>query len=735
MGRLDEIGAAVDVREEERHLVGMVIGVLYAAGGLTLALLSALPGLDRSHLALVYAIAGVATTWGVLSIRAISWTRAPWWLSHLSVIGGLVLIAAAVAATGGAISPAWVYLFFPVIVAAYFYRRAVALFYIVGCVAVHGLPAIYDRAAFHGLFFAQFVIASTAYAAVGGAIIAGKELMLKARSKAERLAADQGALRRVATAVVGGESADRIYELVAYEAAMLLGAGAAGVLRLESDEGSIVVGSWADHPEGRYEPGTPVPVRPGSDVEEAVLSGMPVRIEDHAPETPVGRLGYDSSIVAPIEVGGSTWGVLAVAAARPVRFTPHDAERLTEVGHLLATAVASIEDRAKLAAQASTDPLTHLPNHRTFQQRLTAEVARAGRHDRPLSVAVIDIDHFKQINDIGGHEVGDEMLIHVADRLKALARAEDTLGRLGGDEFAWLLPEANRDQALMAVERARREIADGARHPYGMTVSAGICDTSVTIDPGRLVNFADSALYWSKAHGRDQCWIYDPDVVAELSAGERAERLARSRALLGLQALARAIDAKDPATSEHSDRVSRLVGRLALTAGWSPERALLLSQAALVHDVGKIGIPDAVLRKTTPLTAAEREQIKDHAELAARIVEDVLMPEQVEWIRKHHERPDGGGYPRGLGEVEIPEGAALLALADAWDVMTVSRPYSLPKPVDEALAECTALVGAQFTAAAVDALKRLDSAGELEPIARGARADAAAASLLVNRAR
>jgi HD-GYP domain-containing protein (c-di-GMP phosphodiesterase class II) len=249
---------------------------------------------------------------------------------------------------------------------------------------------------------------------------------------------------------------------------------------------------------------------------------------------------------------------------------------------------------------------------------------------------------------------------------------------------------------------------------YHVTVSAGICDTSVTQDPVELIRLADGALYWSKAHGRDQCWIYDPAVINELSAQERAERLERSQALVGLRALARAIDAKDPATRRHSERVSEVVCRLARIAGWSAERARLLSEAALVHDVGKIGISDELLRKNESLSVTERDQVRSHAELAARIVEDVLVPEQVEWIRTHHERPDGRGYPRGLPESEIPEGAALLAVADAWDVMTMSPRDRLPKNADEALAECVKLVGSQFSATAVAALIQLHAAGDLD---------------------
>jgi diguanylate cyclase (GGDEF)-like protein/putative nucleotidyltransferase with HDIG domain len=474
-----------------------------------------------------------------------------------------------------------------------------------------------------------------------------------------------------------------------------------------------VIGSWADREVGRYEPGTEVPVRPGDDVERAVRTQRPVRVGRHSIGSPVDRLGYRASIVAPIRVADRIWGALAVAADEAAAFGPEDEERLMQFGDLLATAIGSLDDRAELAVQASTDPLTGLANHRALQRRLSAEAARAKRHGTHLSVAVLDVDHFKQINDSAGHDTGDQMLVRIAECLGRLARAEDTLGRLGGDEFAWVLPDTSREQALVAVERARRQIAALLAEPYAITVSAGICDNSVADDPAKLINLADGALYWSKAHGRDQCWIYDAAVIDELTAQERAQRLERSRTLVGLRALARAIDSKDPATSRHSERVADLAEKLARTVGWPAERAQMLGEAALVHDVGKIGISEHLLRKAGPLVSRDREQIELHAELAARIVEDVLAPEQVEWIRTHHERPDGSGYPRGLRGSEIPEGGALLAAADAWDSMTGGRLNEEPKTNEAALAECAALVGRQFSKTAVAALMKLHGLGQL----------------------
>jgi putative nucleotidyltransferase with HDIG domain len=211
-------------------------------------------------------------------------------------------------------------------------------------------------------------------------------------------------------------------------------------------------------------------------------------------------------------------------------------------------------------------------------------------------------------------------------------------------------------------------------------------------------------LYWSKEHGRNRVSCYDPQTIHELSAVERISQLQRSQALTGIRALARAIDARDPSTREHSERVAKLAARLAEERGWPADRVALLHEAALVHDVGKIGIPDAILLKPSRLTPEEYEVIKGHAELSARMVEEILGPEQVGWILSHHERPDGGGYPRGLVGAALTEGAGLLAAADAFDVMVSARPYSPGRSVGEALAECHELLGRQFTPEAVAAL-------------------------------
>ncbi len=717
---LERFVAMGGVAHEERQLAGTVSGAMFLVGGLTCVPLAALPGVSHTHTPALLAVAAVAVVWGLCSLLVIDWRHASLAVIHLSVLGGLAAIALAVASSGGATSPTWIYLFFVVVFASYFWQPPIALAYLALCVAVQAAVLLYDPRAVRVGYLARLEIGAPAYLAVAWAIGSGRHLLVRFRTRAEQLAAEQAALRRVAMAVVRGDDSDQIYDLVAHEAASLLRASAAGILRFDSDSEATVMGSWPDEGEERRFPqGTVVDVPPGSDADRARKTHGPVRVQRHPPESTIGRLGYASSIVTPVRVDGDTWGIIAVTASDPDQLTAEDEQRLLEFGDLLAAAITSIDDRAKLAAQASTDPLTGLANHRALHERLGAEISRAVRHGRVLSVALIDIDHFKQVNDYGGHDRGDELLTLVASCLQAQARAEDVLGRIGGDEFVWVMPDTTRQQALVGVERTRRLIAVNASRRFRITVSAGICDTNASSHPAEVVSFADSALYWSKAHGRNRSWIYDPEVTGELSRSERIRRLERSHALLGLQELARAIDAKDPAMREHSVRVSALAAKLAIASGWSSERAILLSEAALVHDVGKVGVPDELLHKTDSLTESERRQMTEHAELAARIAQGVLNPEQVEWIRSHHERPDGSGYPRGLTAAEIPEGAGLLALADAWDVMTCGRPYCDPKSVEDALSECARLAGDQFTREAVGALMKLHATGGIDPLDLG----------------
>jgi diguanylate cyclase (GGDEF)-like protein len=701
---------------DERMLVGRLLGTLYLVGGLSFALLAVVPGTPPVSTAGIAVVAALAVVTGVVCVAFVDWYDISPAVFHGPTVGALPLIAAAVAVSGGGRSIAWTYLFFVTGFCAYAYVRSVALAYLAACVVVQALPVTYDPHALHELYVPALVVAAPAYLALGWTITAARERLDRLRRRAETLAAEQAALHRVTAAVAEGARASDVYRLVARELARLAGAHAAGILRRDGEDGMVVMGAWGRPGSRGYAPGHRIPVRADNGVELVLSGGPPVRIEDHLPGDPTReRLGYRCSVVVPVRAHGETWGALAVAHPDPGGLPADAQDRAVAFGDLLATAIAQVEDRARLAAQASTDPLTGLANHRAVHERLGVEVQWALRNRERLSVAMLDLDGFKQVNDLVGHEEGDRVLARVARLLQASAREDDTLGRLGGDEFAWVLPRASGREALGVLDRARHAIADDDEIPSSVTLSAGICDLELSHDPQELIQLADGALYWAKAHGRNSCWVYDPEVVRELSAQERAAHLERSQALVGLRALARAIDAKDSMTRRHSERVAALAISLALERGWSEDRARALGDAALVHDVGKIGMPDAVLLKEGPLTVEEYEQVKAHATLSARIAGEVLTGEQVDWILSHHERPDGTGYPRALAAGEISEGAALLSIADAWDVMTVSRPYSVPKGVEETLQECRALVDRQFTAEAVAALCSLHRQGRMPP--------------------
>jgi diguanylate cyclase (GGDEF)-like protein len=705
---------------EDRQLAGSLAGLLYLAGAVAVLTMLLLPQVEHDRPGIVLAFVGAGALWGVACLTVVPWERAPRWMSHASSSAGFVITAVAVACLGGVESPARFLLLFIAFYAAFFYPPQTAVWYLISCCVVYALPLLYAERT--GELVAELTVMVPVFLLLGGAVALGKRRLLQLRGEAEQaterhraLADEQAALRRLATAVAAERTPDEIYDVVSLEAAGLLGADAAGVLRFDTSDELTVVGAHSPAGTSTYEVGQRVPVVPGTDLARLASSGQPVLVTDHPADSSAGRLGYRCTVIAPVYVATRLWGLLAVAAVEPYCFGEETVGRLRDFSNLLGTAVRNTEDRRLLTEMATSDPLTGLANHRTFHERLKTEVARALRHGRPLTLAIVDLDQFKEINDNAGHGAGDKVLAAVADELRRAARTEDVLARIGGDEFALLLPETSSIDALAFVERLRATIAAEPVNGYRVTLSAGISDITHATSAEQLFRFADGALYWSKAKGRDCAWIYDPQVVRELSAQERAEHLERSQAMSALRALARAIDAKDPMTRRHSQRVASLCHQLAEVRGWTPARIQMLTEAALVHDVGKIGVRDAVLLKNGPLTPSEWEEVKQHAVLGAQIVQEVLSDEQVAWIRGHHERPDGTGYPDALRDPDISEGAALLALADAFDVMTLSRPYSAPRTVDDALRECRSLVGRQFSEDAVVALEALAEAGALEP--------------------
>jgi diguanylate cyclase (GGDEF)-like protein len=519
----------------------------------------------------------------------------------------------------------------------------------------------------------------------------------------------QAALRELAVAVAEMRAPEVIYELVAKQAAGVAGVDSGAVVRFRVDGVGEVVGSWRM---GSRQTGSLIPLDGSAGVAIVARTGRSARTNGskadahqpsaHEPPTSVTLLG---GVAVPIRVRQELWGSLLVVAHAEERIPPDLEERLGIFADLVGLAIANTDTSARLLSLATSDPLTGLLNHRAFQERVESEVGRAQRYGRPLALMLLDLDHFKSINDAYGHQAGDAALMHAARLLEAGARAGDVLGRIGGDEFALLLPETSAEQALPIAERWAAEFRTA---PVGvathLTMSVGVCDLTDANGSRELLQLADGALYWAKSQGRDTVVAYSPDTVYEFSDSDRADRMERMQALIAIRSLARLIDAKDSPNEEHSERVAAFVRRLAEAAGWPPVRVAELAEAAQVHDIGKICVPEEVLRKPAALTPAEYELVKPHAALGAQMARDALSDEQVLWIEQHHERVDGTGYPSGLAGAQISEGADLLALADSWDVMTTARSYNPPKAEREALAECLSLAGSQFSPAACKAL-------------------------------
>jgi diguanylate cyclase (GGDEF)-like protein len=521
----------------------------------------------------------------------------------------------------------------------------------------------------------------------------------------------QAALRELAIAVGEMRAPEVIYELVAQHAAGVAGVDSGAVVRFRVDGVGEVVGSWRM---GSRQTGSLIPLDGEAAVAIVARTGRSARANlseaadadqasTHEPPTSVTLPG---GVAVPIRVRRELWGSLLVVARADALIPLDLEERLGVFADLVGLAIANTDTSAHLLSLATSDPLTGLLNHRAFQERVESEVGRAQRYGRPLALVLLDLDYFKSINDAYGHQAGDAALMHAARLLEAGARAGDVLGRIGGDEFALLLPETSAEQALPIAERWAAEFRTA---PVGvashLTMSAGVCDLTHANGSRELMRLADGALYWAKSQGRDTVVVYSPDIVHEFSTSDRGDRMERMQALIAIRSLARVIDAKDTPNEDHSERVAAFVRRLAEAAGWPPVRVVQLAEAARIHDIGKICVPEDVLRKPAALSPAEYDLVKAHVALGTQMAGDALNDEQVLWIEQHHERFDGRGYPNGLAGEQISEGATLLALADSWDVMTTERSYSPPKSEQEALAECLSLAGRQFSPAACKALE------------------------------
>jgi len=369
----------------------------------------------------------------------------------------------------------------------------------------------------------------------------------------------------------------------------------------------------------------------------------------------------------------------------------------------------------ELGAAARTDSLTQLANRRELEDRFAAELERSTRTARPLSMLVLDLDWFKEYNDRFGHNAGDRALVMLAEALKRATRTSDVVARLGGEEFGVLAPETDETEGFLLAERLRAEVrAAFARETEKLTVSCGVASFPVHgISSGELLHAADRALYEAKEGGRDRSVVFKQPGAE----GIEREKIAIERTsprLASLVSLADAVDRRKGSPA-NSRRVAGYAEALARRLNLPEEEVERVRIAALLRDVGEVGVAESILNKPGPLDPRERLEVERHPEIGARIVGAAQLGRVGEWIVTHHERPDGHGYPRGLRGQQIPLEGRIVAVADAYAAMTAERPYRRPFSEHRARAELQARAGTQFDHDVVEAFLSLDGELESEP--------------------
>ena len=467
--------------------------------------------------------------------------------------------------------------------------------------------------------------------------------------------------------------------------------------------------------------------------------------------------GSESAIALPIFYGEQLHGVLYVETEKTSDFPQEEVLFLGTLADLVSGALQNAAAFQKAQEQAITDGMTGLKTHRFFMEALAGEWKRSTRAGREFSLVLMDLDRFKFVNDFYGHLDGDLLLQRVAQILELNCRRSDIVARYGGDEFVILMPDTNSEQSHQLAGKLRSWICnDPALRDKNVTSSFGVAtfpDNGST--PQELIQAADASMYLSKHQGGNAVstaehysevdsrkWKRDvldaylgvtlkrlfatgPDAFVEIRS--RIEQFARSlaetegaagRDLLAepcppegpasfeplppivmdtLTSLALAVDSKDQFTQGHSQKVACYAVLIAEAMGMVGSEVEAVRLGAMLHDVGKVGILESILSKSGPLNPDEWEAMKRHVEYGAKLLEPLRGTEGVrEMVAHHHEFYDGSGYPEGRSGDQIPLGARIIAIADAYDTITSERTYKKARSPQEAFQELARCGGAQF---------------------------------------
>jgi diguanylate cyclase (GGDEF)-like protein len=392
-------------------------------------------------------------------------------------------------------------------------------------------------------------------------------------------------------------------------------------------------------------------------------------------------------------------------------FSEEDKASLSTLALHTAVAIDNAWFLETMEKQAVTDSLTGLYNHREFQNRLLEEVERGNRYGSLFSLLMLDIDHFKVLNDTHGHMSGDLILKEIVRRIRGSIRNNvDIPARYGGEEFTIILPQTPKEEAKIAAERIRKSIQAEdfptiTGHPVRVTASLGIASFPEDMKTREeLLLAADQALYFAKNEGRNRICSYSETLKSAIEKDKKKiDELLTDPKINTIRDLAMAIDAKCPYTRGHTDGVVEFTTLLGEALELDDEQRKSLQLASFLHNIGTVSIPDKVLNKPGPLSPEEIKIIQAHPTLAQMLLKkssqlDLVLPA----ILYHHERFDGHGYPNGLVGEEIPYLARILGIAEAYHAMISVRPYRPKLSREEAIDELRRNSGSQFDPAIVE---------------------------------